>query len=241
MHSRRPRLVKLGIIGIGTSWETELRPALETFRERVSIAAIQDCVFQRAATTAAAYNSTAVAGISTLLKRPDIDGFLLLDAGWYSDEVFRWLTNLNRPVFLSQACLSSLANSSHCKALYDNVRRDGTCLFPELGHRYSPAAWRTQELTATKLGSVEDINIELQSIAHDETTLTDELIHWVDWCCLLLRRQPTTAKLVTEPKSMKLQLRFHINAETIREATICVTSESSLQENSEELLSSKRS
>src|SRR4029079_12874567 len=75
--------LRVGIVGIGNSWETRYRPALRALSDRFEVRAICEQVGHRAESAAREFGAAAVHSFRALMARSDVDGVLMLDRQWY--------------------------------------------------------------------------------------------------------------------------------------------------------------
>ncbi|MBM79838.1 MAG: hypothetical protein CMJ78_04505 [Planctomycetaceae bacterium] len=222
LERSRPRLVNLGIIGLGGRWESDFQPALEKLRDRVAIRVIQDCVLQRADTASKHYQSVASSGVMSVLSRCDIDAVLVLDSGWYQSGLLAMLGRTEKPAFLPIELLAlahqEFAPHNDLVAIHENARETGRAVFPELTERYSPATWRLQELTATKLGAIKGLDVVHHGgLEHDDLTAS------IDWCCHLFGCLPTAVMVqpyTSDQIDREVKLMFETQEATLKQARI---------------------
>jgi predicted dehydrogenase len=75
--------LRVGIVGLGSQWESRYLPALRALADRFEVRGICEQVAHRAARAAAELNATAVDGFRALAARDDIDALLYLADQWY--------------------------------------------------------------------------------------------------------------------------------------------------------------
>jgi len=191
--------LRVGIVGLGESWEQRYRPALRALADRFEIRAVCDEVAIRAEQTARQLNVDAVDGFHALLHRADIDAVLLGGAAW-----FGWL-----PVVAACSARKAVFSDSSLFVCTDaalqlkqRIEDSGIAFVTEFPRRYAPATLRLKELIATRLGPPKMLfcHYRLPGSRHlhgftgiDELLETKRsLIELVDWCCYVVGRKPTS-------------------------------------------------
>ena len=205
-------MVNVGIIGLGSVWETRYRPALEKLRQRVCVSAVYDPVANRAEQVAAECGATAVKGLLALLERADIQAILLLGTAWQGQVPLRFVSARRMPVLIAGNLGDDL---QALEAVHQAALADGLTLMPEFPRRYTPATGRLQELIATHIGRPERIVIDATiDSSNDSATpashsgrdksrgfgkspgferpgvCSDLLIGLFDWCRYILQTTP---------------------------------------------------
>ena len=74
--------IKVGVIGLGSQWDTRHGPALRSLADRFEVRAVFDEVSQRARCAAAEFGAAATDGFRSLAFRDDIDAVLVLSRTW---------------------------------------------------------------------------------------------------------------------------------------------------------------
>ncbi|WP_010586855.1 Gfo/Idh/MocA family oxidoreductase [Schlesneria paludicola] len=190
--SRRDR-VGLGLIGLGPIWEQHYREPLSRLRNRLTIRMVYDPVEGRSKSIASDYGAEVAHSLTQVLRRPTLQGLIILDPGWCTTGFLNLVIRGNKPAFLSSQVLSHAANA--VAALGNSVNHGDAAglrtnaaeqLIPELCQRFTPASCRLRELIATRLGPVVKIAIEAD-LSHPAT----ETASLVDWCLDLMGQAPT--------------------------------------------------
>ena len=184
------KMVSLGIIGLGSSWEMRYAPAVRKLGQRIKIRAVYDPVADRAKLAAPSLGAVAVQGVVALAERIDVQAVLMLNSGWQGDASLRLLYGRKKPIFV--AGLHD-ADTGSLQKLHEKTVADGIAIIPELGRRYTPATARLQELMATRLGRPRRIVIYAISGTAEEPQRAgggmdiDCLTGLFDWCHYLVR------------------------------------------------------
>ena len=195
--------LRVGLIGLGDSWESRYLPALRALADRFEVRAICHQVAHRAQQVARELGISAVDGFQAVAAREDIDALLLLSPQWYG-------------------ALPILAACEHGKAIYctasldfpadeaDEIRRrveqSGIAFMVEFARRQAPATLRLKELLATRLGKPRMLfchqrlgeepsrkrvgNHRGTSLADRDPTM-HSMVELVDWCCYVVGTEPT--------------------------------------------------
>lgn len=171
----RPRIVQLGLNGLGPGWEETYRPALERLAGRVTVAALHHSGEREGREAAQAINAAWCPGIRELLQTPDLQGIILTGTNWYGLFPVNVAIESGRSVYV---VLPRELDRDALAAIHAQARQSGVFVMPELRLRYMPATLRLRELIATDLGPVQSVTVasrssELPDIDRVETHLCD--------------------------------------------------------------------
>jgi predicted dehydrogenase len=83
--------------------------------------------------------------------------------------------------------------------LYAHAQEAGVLIVPEMRLRATPASMRLRELTATRLGPVESVELEL-GVAEGEP-LPHRLASALDWCTYIVQSTPGEVQALNSPES----------------------------------------
>lgn len=189
-------MLKIGLIGLGTEWEEHYRPALEGLTHRLRVAAVYDAVPSRAAQAAQELGALPYAGLRRLLHRPEIAAVLILDTAWQAEWPLRLALEHGKPAFLAGGCA---LKRPLMEDLYAQAQEAGMLIVPEMRLRATPASMRLRELTATRLGPVESVDLELGLAAGE--TLLHRLASALDWCACVVQSTPSDVQVLSSPES----------------------------------------
>lgn len=211
-------MVKVGVIGPGSVWETRYRPALEKLGGRIGVVAVYDFVAQRAEQVAAEMGAFPSPGILAMASQSAVQAILLLDTGWAGRHVIELLSRCSRPVYVAGSLGS---NPDDLHRVQEHAAATGMMLMPEFTLRHTPATARLQELLATKLGRPQSIIVEAIAPAEGQenadpggtlTSGTDFLVGLLDWCRYVVRATPVrvtpASAPVTEAGSRRATIEF---------------------------------
>ena len=157
--------VRIGVIGLGAFWRDQLRPALVAASQRFRVVGLFDQVARRAEIEAVALRCPAVACLSTLIGRPDVDGLALCDPQWFGTHALELATRAGKPVVLNTPLPTDLATLDRIDAL---VRSQGLLIVP-VGEGQGAIAERTSGRIALdrfdRLRNGEPVDLLLRSWA----------------------------------------------------------------------------
>jgi hypothetical protein len=196
-------MLKIGIIGLGPHWETIYRPALARLSRRICVTAVYDTA-PRAARVGEELQAACLSGIRALLDRSDVQAAVILDDAWHGLAPVRFAIEHRKPAYVGvrlSAPLPSLAQ------LCQRAADESVLIMPEQRLRASPATTRVQELAATRLGAIEQIQVEMRVKRHND--LARHVVPLIDWCSALLRSLPTTCEVsLDESGGLRLDVSF---------------------------------
>lgn len=189
-------MLDVGLIGLGSDWETCHRQALQKLRGRIRVRSVYAPVSSRADQVAAEFECDASIGLFSLVERSDLRALLLLDTAWFQQTLMQFACQQGKPVYLAGRLGGG---SAAVRKLHIRASEQGLTLMPEFKHRYFPATVRLQELIASRLGRPVQILVDVQppslevggavSVADAEREL---LMAWLDWCRYLIAAAPNS-------------------------------------------------
>ena len=191
--------LRVGLVGLGNTWETRYRPALRSLGDRFEVRAICEQVAHLAQQAAREFNATAVDGFRALTRREDVDAILMLSGQWYGSLPIFAACDTGKAVY----CATGLGfDPELARRLSQRVEQSGIAFMAELPRRHAPATIRLKELIATRLGAPrllfchmrrpaeETPDLRRSNVASD-SSLSD-MIELVDWCRYVVGRDPTS-------------------------------------------------
>ena len=162
-------------------------------RDRIKIAAVNDCIPARANQVAADFGISAIHGISTLVNQSHLQALLLLETDWRGTALLPMLLSSHIPIFVVEPLGDDLQYVDKIRQVaYSNE----LTIVPEFTTRYTPTSSRLQELLATSHGAVTKIVIDAvlpqQSVRHHKEfeRHTHLLVNQFDWCQRILKDSP---------------------------------------------------
>jgi predicted dehydrogenase len=189
--------LRVGIVNVGTVWESRHLPALRALTDRYEVRAVCDPVRHRAQSVAGQLGATASDSFQLVARRSDIDALLLLSGRWFGV----------LPIFA--AC--DAGKAVYCAAAFDiedaeavrlrkRVAEAGIAFMAEFPFRMSAATLRLKELVATRLGQPRLLFCNYHRIMEprdDSCRVTSQweacdLVQRIDWCRYVMGREPTS-------------------------------------------------
>lgn len=190
--SRLP-VVNVGVLGLGTDWQSRYLPALLRMQQRLRIIAVHDEVATRAEVAAQQLKTRAISSIRELLDLKDVDAWLFLGAEWRAGWLVEQLRARALSVFVGRDIAASV---DQLRDWHQRADEEGLTVFPESPLRFTPATLRLRELMATELGSVVSMNVKLRW-GMDCDSRTVAMVHLVDSFRALLQRELTDVEQTT--------------------------------------------
>ena len=196
----------VGIVGLGTRWESRHLPAIRSLADRFEVRAICEQVAHRARRAATELNAVPLDGFRALADREDVDAVLYLADQWYGAAPILAACDAGKAVY-SAASLPE--QRDEVEALLTRVEGSGIAFMAELSRRHAAATVRLKELIATRLGRprmvfchqrlpqpASDQRTAAQAVARDRR----DLLEMVDWCCYVIDQPPTSVVSVRHEK-----------------------------------------
>jgi predicted dehydrogenase len=188
--------LRVGLIGLGSSWESRHRPALRALSDRFEVCAVCDQIALRAEQAAREWNAAACDGFRALTQRTDIDAVLMLAPQWYGYLPILAACDAGKAVY----CANSLQlDPDQAKLVKHRVDEAGIAFMTEFPRRHAPATLRLKELIATRLGKPRLLFCHARVPAEQHPlkpgsypTGTNDLMELVDWCRYVVGEEPTS-------------------------------------------------
>jgi len=186
--------LRLGVVGLGSAWESRHRPALRALVDRFEVRAICSDVAQQAERAAEEFNADAVDGFRSLSSRDDIDAVMLLSPTWYGPLPILAACDAGKAVY----CASALdLDPDRAREVKSRVERSGVAFMAEFPMRHAPATLRLKELIATSLGQPRLLfcHGRLDSTASNGKPPKSNqraLMELVDWCGYIVGDSPSS-------------------------------------------------
>ena len=190
--------LRVGVVGVGATWETRHRPALRALSDRYEVRAVCEQVGHRAEQVAREFDATAVDGFRALAAREDIDAILLLSRQWYGVLPIFAACDAGKAVYSAVGLELNLEQASR---LRDRIEQSGVAFMGEFPRRHAPATIRLKELIATRLGPPKLLFCHMRIPAEapavrrphcDPPDGRNELVEMVDWCRYVVGRDATS-------------------------------------------------
>jgi len=185
--------LRVGVIGVGSTWESRHLPALRALSDRIEVRAVCDPVQHRAAQVAKQFNAGVYDGFRALMSREDIDAVLLLSAHFYGALPIFAACELGKAVY----CAAALElKDRQAIELRKQVEDSGIAFMAEFPCRLSPATLRLKELIATRLGKPKLLFCNRRRSSPERCENGDrcarDLVELVDWCRYVVEGNPSS-------------------------------------------------
>ena len=194
--------LRVGVIGLGESWERRHKPALVRLGDKFEVRAVYDEVAQRARTQALELDCEVVDGFTRLVERDDIDAVYILSQAWYGVEPVRAACQARKAIYCVQPFSDEL---SYADEIIETIRSSGTRFMVEFPWRFSPATLRLMELLASGLGAPQLVFCEDRVLVSEKNetlptgrdrTCNDVALHMADWLRFVFSRDPTSIQSI---------------------------------------------
>lgn len=192
------RKIRVGVVGLGSDWESRRYPVLRTLADRLEVRAVCEQVRHRAEQAAAQLGADVVDGFRSLIAREDIEAVLMLAAQWYGPLPILAACDMGKAVYCGAGLELDLEEARNIKR---RVQQAGIPFMAEFPRRYAPATLRLKELIATQLGSPRLLFCHLRSPWREHPQPNgerfhsgspgDDLMEMVDWCRYLVAEEPS--------------------------------------------------
>jgi predicted dehydrogenase len=202
--------LKVGLIGLGPTWQSRHRPALAALSNRFSVRAVCDPIAHRAAQVASELGARPVEGFRALAAADDIEAILMLSGRWFGALPILAACDHGKAIY----CGASVdLHQDEAEGLRERVRRSGIAFMAEFPFRLAPATIRLKELIATRLGAPRMMFCNERHAAPAPNGSLNEspashgrrLIEMVDWCRYIADREPVTVQCATHRSAINVQ------------------------------------
>jgi predicted dehydrogenase len=193
--------LRVGIVGLGSQWESRYLPALRTLADRFEVRGICEQVAHLAHRAAKELNAVPVDGFRALAARDDIDAILYLADQWYGATPILAACDHGKAVY---SAISLPLEPEEARLLRARVEESGIAFMAELPRRHTSATVRLKELIATRLGAPRMLfchrRVPLSGGAaappRDRASESRDLMELVDWCRYVAGAEPTSVVAV---------------------------------------------
>jgi predicted dehydrogenase len=196
--------LRVGLVGLGDTWERRHCPALRALADRFEVRAVCEPVSRKAELAAAEFGAAEVDGFHALVRREEIDAILILSPGWYGTLPVLAACESGKAVYFAAGLDLEPQEARTLKA---RVEEAGIAFTAEFARRQAPATLRLKELIATALGPPRLLFCHQRvSLAErgnrssgpcNQRALVRELVELVDWCCYVVGKGPRYVTGVT--------------------------------------------
>ncbi|QDT56393.1 hypothetical protein Pan44_44470 [Caulifigura coniformis] len=202
-------MLPIGLIGAGAEWDAVWCPAFSLV-SRLVVKSFYDPIGVRGERVAESHDWPGASGVRQLLMPPRLKGVVVLDAGWLGNWVVQQADQQRIPVLVSprESSVELLGQAFH------NATGE-TLIQPELRRRYTPATMRVRELTATRLGAIRSLSIELPSASPLTVSQWAEAI---DWCRFVVQSGVIRSEFFPEQQVLRVAFRKQYDEKPVEAA-----------------------
>ena len=141
--------LRVGIVGLGKTWEAWHKPAFVRLGRRIRVVSVYDAVARRAEIEAAALGCRAEVGLRAMIGRDDLDALYVLAPQWAGLEAVRIAAEAGKPVYLG---VPPTDNAATLDAIGRTLIHSGSIVYPEFPRRLDPSTSRLRALFAGSIG-----------------------------------------------------------------------------------------
>jgi len=190
--------LRVGIVGLGSQWESRHLPALRSLADRFEVRGICEQVAHLAKKAATELGTVPVDGFRALAARDDVDAILYFADQWYGATPILAACDHGKAVY---SAISLPLAPAEASLLRQRVEESGIAFMAELPRRHAPATVRLKELIATRLGRPRLLfchrRVPLSGAAaaappRDRASEARDLMELVDWCRYVAGAEPTS-------------------------------------------------
>ena len=190
--------LRVGIVGLGSQWESRHLPALRSLADRFEVRGICEQVAHLAKKAATELGTVPVDGFRALSARDDVDAILYFADQWYGATPILAACDHGKAVY---SAISLPFAPEEASLLRRRVEESGIAFMAELPRRHAPATVRLKELIATRLGRPRLLfchrRVPLSAAAaaappRDRASEARDLMELVDWCRYVAGAEPTS-------------------------------------------------
>jgi len=191
--------LRIGLVGLGSTWEVRHRPALRALSDRFEVRAVCEPVTHRAEIAAREFGAEAVDGFRALSEREDVDAVMVLSGQWYGALPILAACEAGKAVYCAASLDFDIGLANQIK---NRVESSGVAFMAEFPRRQAPATLRLKELIATRLGSPRLLfchqRVPTETAAGHKAaqtagvSRTHDLVELVDWCRYVSGHDPTS-------------------------------------------------
>ncbi len=200
--------LRVGIVGLGSQWESRHLPALRSLADRFEVRGICEQVAHLAKRAATELGTVPVDGFRALAAREDIDAILYFADQWYGATPILAACDHGKAVY---SAISLPLAPDEARLLRQRVEESGIAFMAELPRRHAPATVRLKELIVTRLGRPRLLfchrRVPLSGAAavappRDRTSEARDLMELVDWCRYVAGSEPTSVVSVRHAETV---------------------------------------
>ena len=196
--------LRVGLIGLGNSWQSRHAPLLRAMNDRFEVRAVCEQVAHRAEQAAKEFGARPVDGFRALVQREDVDAILMLAPQWYGALPILAACDAGKAVYCAVALDVELETAHRLK---QRVEQAGIAFMAEMPKRHAPATLRLKELIATHLGHPRLLfcHARLPDRAEHAATAARQqlplhhMVELVDWCRFVVGSEPSSVTGIAHP------------------------------------------
>jgi predicted dehydrogenase len=189
--------LRVGIVGLGSQWDSRHLPALRALADRFEVRGICEQVAHLAKRAATELGTVPVDGFRALAARDDIDAILYFADQWYGATPILAACDHGKAVY---SAISLPLAPEEATLLRRRVEESGIAFMAELPRRHAPATVRLKELIATRLGKPRllfchrrvPLSGATAATPRDRASEARDLMELVDWCRYVAGDEPTS-------------------------------------------------
>lgn len=187
--------LRIGLIGLGESWQTRHRPALRMLHDRFDVRAVFSPVAKLAENSAGEFQADAVDGYRSLVGRCDIDAVMVLQRTWHGWLPMLAASEAGKAIYWAGDFDFDPVHDEHVRSA---IERSGVTFMAEFPRRFAPATLRLKELIATRLGPPQLVFCHRRMQAEEKCrngsgdSSRAEFVELIDWCRYVVDREPTS-------------------------------------------------
>lgn len=187
--------LKLGMISVGASMDCPVAAALGQL-PRLELDSLYDPCYARCVEAARRFSARPAPSLMGLLQR--VDGVIIGEAGWLGPQALLLAAERQRPALALEAAFVPLTDDV-LRRLAARITEKPALWMPELRHRWARTTLRLRELTATKLGAIDALDVVCRPGASAPGPA-------LDWCCNVMQSEPRA--VASNGEATEIQLSF---------------------------------
>ncbi len=176
-ETTRDQTILLGIVGGSSVWEAGYRAAVLALT-RGRVAAVFSPQPGDAEHVAQETGGQLFYSLRRMIDRSGVRALLILESGWSRDWAIALATARQLPVFVASPLDESLPRVASALA---DMEAEGALVVPGARLRATPTSLRLRELIATKLGPIQQLDIDLSGMPGSVDPIVIGVIDWCRW------------------------------------------------------------
>jgi hypothetical protein len=210
--------IKLGLVGAAAGNSATVLEQLQ-HQVHLQLAEVYDPCMNEAKFESQQLGTEFSASLDGLLHRTE--GVLFRDVKWMKTEPIVRAASLERPALVLSAVLATFTTTDLAR-LQRLSALTGTLIMPELCYRWSRSTLRLRELTATRLGEIQHMELRCQCLpgSYEELLI-------LDWCGNVMQSECRGVR--STPDGARARLRFRRMATNGEPASIVLQLEAEPQ------------